>query len=173
VLAQLLARDPGQRLSSAKVASQELDAIANDRLPECVRHAVEGDMKCVATEAKQRKSLEGLFRDRNHQPAMLARALQDLVGFYPERRYSGFLNLVERHAGYRIVTADIAAFQQAFVEQYAEEFPQNRSGLDAWKAVLKVGLAVFDKKLAAIGSSDRSREMSTERGSASDGADTR
>ena len=157
LLNRLLMRNPGQRLASADVATEELRDVYDGVLPRSLRRHLEQELDQVVNEDfavsfyerlfRARPSLRPLFRTPSAQPKMMAEALQDLVDFRPEAKRSRFLQRAKQHAQYGITVDDIDAFRRAFVEEITLVSSYGRTSADAWDAALKVGLAILSKNL--------------------------
>jgi len=157
VLARMLSRNPADRFSSSKVASEELLRVCEGRIPDELRRCLEADLKNVISEGfatrfygrlfNARSTLKTLFK-KDNQSRMLARAVRDLVVFRSEDGVSPFLDHVNTHKAIVNITAeDVEAFRVAFVAEVIATCEQGTGTLsaksrgDAWNAVLKLGLS--------------------------------
>jgi TIR domain/Protein tyrosine and serine/threonine kinase len=160
LLIRLLARQPEQRLANADAVVHDLEALAEGAMPSCLRRQLDADIDRIMepefTDAfytrllAARPALTQRFGDRAAQARMLGAALPDLLAFDPEfSRNSRFAALVDRHAGYGIDADDVEAFRASFLAQVDFAFEGRAGHVEAWRAALDRGLAVFGMRLAA------------------------
>lgn len=154
LLIRLLARAPHARLGSAEAVARDLEALAQDRLPDCLRRQLEADLDAVMTPDfadafyvrlfTARPQLSVRFADRKRQSRMLSAALPDLLAFDPEYpKNSRFQKLADQHAAYGIDADDVEAFRSSFLAQVDSLFGSHAGHVEAWRAALDRGLGVL------------------------------
>jgi serine/threonine protein kinase len=159
LLIRLLASDPDARVGSSEAVARDLDALAQDRLPDSLRRQLDLDLDQVMTPDfadafyvrlfSARPELLVRFADRERQARMLAAALPDLLAFDPEfPKNSRFQMLAEQHAAYGIDSDDVEAFRSSFLAEVDEVFGSRAGHVEAWRAVLDRGLGALAAKLS-------------------------
>ncbi|WP_280151336.1 TIR domain-containing protein [Piscinibacter sp. XHJ-5] len=162
LLIRLLAREPEARLGSSEAVARDLDALAQERLPDSLRRQLDLDLDQIMTPDfadafyvrlfSARPELSLRFSDRARQAHMLAAALPDLLAFDPEfPKNSRFAQLADKHAAYGIDGEDVEAFRSSFLAEVDEVFGSRAGHVEAWRAALDRGLGALGARLAGTG----------------------
>jgi len=132
IMGRLLARDPEGRYRTAREASRELAAVADELLPDSLRDELEEGYEAVGCVDFANDFYDRLFDKRpglrcrfsnikeHHQK--FVDALVDLMGFNPAMKHSRFLKLANQHKGKKLSRDDIEAFRWAFLGQIGNYF---------------------------------------------------
>lgn len=177
ILAKLLAKDPGDRLASADVATEALQSLADGHLPAVLRRCLEDDYaemmrdggftaRFYARLFAARPELRVKFDNSPvDQSKHLANAMRDLVEFRIDDHVSRFLDVVDAHITKMITPEDVAAFRREFVAEVVNTCTTTMGAIaarthgDAWDAALKLGLGVLLSRMQTSSVPGRQRPI--------------
>jgi serine/threonine protein kinase len=160
VVSRLLERDPAKRYANAREAANELEQIAEGRLPRSVTHEIRSGYSRVVDPAFAARFYCRLFKAENgerlkrlfskvsgdqrvtadHQlsadhHAAFTRALRGIDSYDPEG-HPPLAEVFDRHPGYRVTAADVEDFRAAFLDEIGATFREAPRQREAWGVVL-------------------------------------
>jgi hemoglobin-like flavoprotein len=161
VLARMLERRPESRWPDMSEVYRALNRIVEGKLPEKLRnHAIETFKILDGVKFyhdfynrffEKSPGSRQLFKDTNwdEQRQKLHEAVGVLLTFRPEDPQNlEMSNYALRHRTLGVISEDFAAFRKAFIDTLIEQRIDGY-GIDAWRAILNVGVAYMTAELKA------------------------
>lgn len=163
VLAKMLERNPGKRWKSISELVGALQAIAQGKIPEAVKHYADNQYSRTLRKNpdffrsfyeilfEQSKEISELFERRragiDEQSQKLNKAMASILNFNQQMRTSILEREVDHHRGMRIKPKHFTLFRDAFLQALRQTKITDGYSQDAWRAILDPALDYMKDKV--------------------------